>query len=446
MPESELSSFTPADAEVCLRVLKSLAENPALLPERPGIERAVARVYKKARKERRRQSEYQRIRADRSTVAETGRVRLERTGQHVPAANGNTPKAFASLQAKSRSCYICKQAYREVHHFYHLLCPECARINDTKRQQSVDLSKRQSLVTGGRIKIGFQTALKLLRWGAHVTVTTRFPVDATSRYRAEADFDVWEHRLSVVHSDFRDVPALLELIDELRQRLPSLDLLVNNAAQSVRKSPETLARLAQAEIPANPIPLLNVHEMAGRITFPTKERELLPADRHGELLDRREQHDWTRRLSDLEPLELLEALLINSNAPCLLTSGLLALFKQSRFPDRYVINVTGLDGQFARFKNVRHPHVNMSKAALNMMTRTSAREYARSGVYMNSVDTGWITHEGSWSRRMQMRQRGFVPPLDEVDGAARILDPVVAGVNGQPVSGQLFRNYRPSEW
>lgn len=446
MPEPEASSLPPADVETCLRVLKTLTENPAALLQRADIERQIARVYKKARKERRRQSEYRRIQTDRATVAQTGRVRLEQSGPNTPLSINNDLPEFASLQARSRGCYICKQDYRDVHCFYHLLCPACASLNDAKRQQTANLSNRQAMVTGGRIKIGFQTALKLLRWGAHVTITTRFPTDATSRYRSEADFDAWQHRLSVVHSDFRDVPALLELIDRLRQQLPSLDLLVNNAAQSVRKSPETLARLTQFEAQANPIRLLNVISTGEQLPVPTTELESLATDRHGELVDRREGHGWTQRLSDLEPLELLEVLLINSNAPCLLTSGLLPLFKQSPFPDRYVVNVTGLDGQFSRAKNVRHPHVNMSKAALNMMTRTSAREYARSGVYMNSVDTGWITHEGSWSRRTQMRQRGFVPPLDEVDGAARILDPVVAGINGQPVSGQLFRNYRPSGW
>ena len=163
MPESVCPALPRSDVETCLRVLKTLANNPEMLLERADIERQVARVYKKTRKERRRQSEYQRIEADRTTVAKTGRVRLEQSGKLAPPESNHNLPAFASLQARSRSCYICKQPYREVHHFYHLLCPGCAAFNETKRQQSADLSNRQALVTGGRIKIGFQTALKLLR-------------------------------------------------------------------------------------------------------------------------------------------------------------------------------------------------------------------------------------------------------------------------------------------
>jgi NAD(P)-dependent dehydrogenase (short-subunit alcohol dehydrogenase family) len=446
MSQTEPRSLEPADVEACLRVLKALAAEPTLLQQREEIERHVARVYKKARKERRRQSEHRRQQADRSTIARTGRIRLELPGAPIVPTSPGDPTEFSPLLARSRQCYICRQSYRDVHRFYHWLCPDCASFNDAKRQQVADLSGRRALVTGGRIKIGYQTALKLLRWGAEVTITTRFPNDALSRFQTEPDVDTWRDRLSVVQSDFRDVPRLLELIELLRDRLSSLDLLVNNAAQSVRKSPEMLDRLAQTEAEVNPIRLLNVFPSEQDGARPTPPPSSLVLDRHGEWADRRERHGWTQRLSDLEPVELLEVLLINSNAPCLLTSGLLPLFLRSPFPDRYVINVTGADGQFARRKNTRHPHINMSKAALNMMTRTSAPEFAGSGVYMNSVDTGWITHEGSWSRRMEMLERGFVPPLDEVDGAARILDPMVMGIQGNPTSGQLFRNYKVSNW
>ena len=174
----------------------------------------------------------------------------------------------------------------------------------------------------------------------------------------------------------------------------------------------------------------------------TSAVELIPArlDRPEEPTDHRESNSWTARLADVGPVELLEVLLINATAPFLLIGRLKPLFLRSPFPDRYVMNVAGLDGQFGRaFKTDRHPHVNMSKAALNMITRTSAADYARDGIYMNSVDAGWITHEGAYSARVRMRAQGFVPPLDEVDGAARIYDPIVRGLEGERDFGQILQ-------
>ena len=172
-----------------------------------------------------------------------------------------------------------------------------------------------------------------------------------------------------------------------------------------------------------------------------------PLDRPEEPPDWRESNSWTARLADVGPVELLEVLLVNAAAPFLLIGRLKPLLLRSRFPDRYVVNVAGLDGQFGRaFKTDRHPHVNMSKAALNMITRTSAADYARDGIYVNSVDVGWVTHEGAYSARVRMRDRGFVPPLDEVDGAARIYDPIVRGLGGERECGRFFKDYRPADW
>jgi NAD(P)-dependent dehydrogenase (short-subunit alcohol dehydrogenase family) len=163
--------------------------------------------------------------------------------------------------------------------------------------------------------------------------------------------------------------------------------------------------------------------------------------------DHRESNSWTARLADVGPVELLEVLLINATAPFLLIGRLKPLFLRSAFADRYIVNVAGLDGQFGRdSKTDRHPHVNMSKAALNMITRTSADDYARDGIYLNSVDVGWVTHEGAYSTRLRMRAQGFVPPLDEVDGAARIYDPIVRGLGGHPDWGRFFKDYRPTVW
>lgn len=451
---------TAEDMQVSLRVLREMAFSPDAVPHHEELERLIARIYKRVRKERRRESEQQRRQSDAQTLSRTGRVRVERSALGPHDETSADDAEFSALQARSRRCYVCKQPYRDVHHFYHLLCPDCARLNFAKRNQSVDMTGRIALVTGGRIKIGFQTALKLLRCGARVSVTTRFPKDAAARYAQEADFSTWQDRLTIFPADFRDVPGFLRLIEMLRVRLPALDILINNAAQSVRNSADYLHRLQRIEsaaaLPANLSHLIGVMKEAvsggavsaaggasSDVSLLTNTGQL---DRHGELIDQRESHSWTNRLAEVEPVDLLESLLINVNAPCLLASRLKPLFLRSPFRDRFVINVTGLDGQFGRSKSDRHPHVNMTKAALNMLTRTSAADYAQSGIFMNSVDTGWITHLASNSRRMQMQLRGFVPPLDEVDGAARILDPVLRGIHGELLFGQLWRHFRPSTW
>jgi NAD(P)-dependent dehydrogenase (short-subunit alcohol dehydrogenase family) len=459
--------FEPEEWSACLRVLESLCQEPESAPDRQRLERLAARIYKKARKERRKASALGRRQHDRLLVEQTGLVRaVPLVGQAPVPPDENQPQS-GQLRSRSRRCYICHRRYREIHFHYHWLCPDCARFNFEKRGQQTDLRGRRAIVTGGRIKIGHQTALALLRNGAEVLVTTRFPRDAALRFAQQADFLAWKERLRIDPLDLRLLPEVVAFTDRLLAELPCLDILINNAAQSVRRPPDYYAKPAALELlplndlPANLQPLIGVSspdalrsgsiqpalETGGR---PIEEpRALLPVwyDRHGEPLDRRESTSWTARLGDVGVVELVEVLVVNATAPCLLTGRLKPLFLRSRFPDRYVVNVSGLDGQFGRsVKTDRHPHVNMSKAALNMMTRTSAADYARDRIFMNSVDTGWITLEGAYSTRVRLRARGFVPPLDEVDGAARICDPIMRGVRGERDWGQFFKDYRPAAW
>src|SRR5262249_42098691 len=121
------------------------------------------------------------------------------------------------------------------HPFYDSLCPECAELNWSKRGQECDLSGRVALVTGGRVKIGFAVALRLLRAGATVHVTTRFPRDAAGRFAAEADFATWSDRLRLHGLDLRALTEVERFADELCDRLARLDVVVNNAAQTVRR-------------------------------------------------------------------------------------------------------------------------------------------------------------------------------------------------------------------
>jgi NAD(P)-dependent dehydrogenase (short-subunit alcohol dehydrogenase family) len=459
--------FGPDDWEACLRVLEALGDRPkaALDPDRIGS--LVARLYRKTRRARRKASDCDRRKEDRSLIEQAGRVRAE-TGPDRPQVHrADDPPTAGLLRSRSRRCYICKGRYREVHHHYHLLCPPCARLNEEKRHQRADLSGRRAIVTGGRIKIGYQAALKLLRDGAEVLITTRFPFEAALRYAREPDFDAWGERLKIERLDFLSPAAVVAFADALLSELPALDILINNAAQTVRRTPdhfahaEALERMPFDALPANVRPLLRVDTPTGLSSRPGlpdpslgRDAESLDVGMIPALIvgpdgppDRRESNSWTARLADVGPVELLQVLLVNAATPFLLIGRLKPLLLRSAFPDRYVVNVAGLDGQFGRpFKTDRHPHVNMSKAALNMLTRTSASDYARDGIFMNSVDVGWITHEGAYALRVRMRAQGFVPPLDEVDGAARIYDPIVRGLGGVGDFGLFYKDYWPTTW
>ncbi len=454
MANDDALPFGPDEWSACLKVLAALGDRPEAAPDREVVERLVARLYRKTRRGRRKATDEARARADRATVEATGRVRassdLERPATE-PARGGH-------LQARARLCYVCKDRYRAVDPYYHQLCPECARQNHAKRVQRADLTGRRALVTGGRIKIGRAVALKLLRDGAEVRVTTRFPAEAALRYAREPDFAAWEARLQIDRLDGRSMPDVVAFADRLVLDQPALDILVNNAAQTVRRPPghfagaEALDRLPLGGLPANIRGVLGVRAPAGLpdevgagsgLTSPLAP-VALPVDGPPDL---REANSWTARLDEVGPVELLEALLVNAAAPFLLIGRLKPLLLRSSFPDRYIINVAGLDGQFGRgFKTDRHPHVNMSKAALNMITRTSAADYARDGIFMNSVDAGWVSHEAGHSARVRLRAQGFVPPLDEVDAAARICDPIARGVGGHRPFGQFFKDFQPTGW
>ncbi|WP_042374591.1 SDR family NAD(P)-dependent oxidoreductase [Streptacidiphilus neutrinimicus] len=372
--------------------------------------------------------------------------------------------------AKPRCCYVCKEPYRQVDGFYHLLCPVCAADNAARRGLNTDLRGRRALLTGGRVKIGFQLALMLLRDGAELITTSRFPHDTLRRFRAAPGSDAWWDRLTVVGIDLRDPRQVLAFCEELRQEGRPLDILVNNAAQTLRRPPESYAQLAAGELTPLPGALgaLVRHAPGFRPmpalspAWPTAELEaaegplpqvrartagLQPADEAGLLPDLAAENSWSVRLGGLDPAELLETQLVNSVAPALLCDRLLPLLLASPRPARYVVNVTAVEGRFAvRNKTARHPHTNMAKAALNMLTRTSAEQLARQGVHMCAVDTGWITDENPAPKKAYEAARGFRTPLDVVDGAARVYDPIVRGEAGHPVSGVFLKDYRVADW
>jgi NAD(P)-dependent dehydrogenase (short-subunit alcohol dehydrogenase family) len=379
---------------------------------------------------------------------------------------------------RSRRCYVCKSPYRQADVFYHALCPDCAADNTARRSLTCDLRGRRVLLTGGRVKIGFQLALMMLRDGAEVLVTSRFPHDTLRRFRGAEGSERWFGRLTVVAVDLRDPRQVIGLCENLTELGEPLDVLVNNAAQTVRRPPAAYAALAAGErgrlpggvirapgyrpMSALPEPaaegawamrqvlgLTPVDTLAGRAAgaLPPGPETGAGVDEAGLLPDLSPANSWSARLGELDPAELLETQLVNALAPALLADRLLPLLLASPHPRRYVVNVTAVEGRFAvRNKSSGHPHTNMAKAALNMLTRTSGPELAARGVHMCSVDTGWITDENPAPKKSRIAARGFRTPLDVVDGAARVYDPIVRGEAGDPVSGVFLKDYREAEW
>ncbi|PYI66266.1 short-chain dehydrogenase [Arthrobacter livingstonensis] len=476
------AELTPEEIQNCIKVLENIHIYDEDNSDYVKVRRATGKMFKAVKRYRRNVKRDAVNEADRAVIAKTAtaapdRVDDETRGNKLKASA--TGKMAGTLQ-RSRPCYICKQHYTQVDAFYHQLCPECATFNHAKRDARTDLSGKRALLTGGRAKIGMYIALRLLRDGAHTTITTRFPKDAARRFAAMEDSSDWLHRLRVVGIDLRDPAQVIALTDSLNEAGP-LDIIINNAAQTVRRSGNAYKPLVDAELEPlpddSPLPELltfgHAHDkhplaLAGQITsHPQLGGDEIAAlalsmgsasldrvaagtaiDAGGLVPDVATINSWTQVVDQVDPLEMLEVQLCNVTAPFLLVSRLRPAMAASPARRKYIVNVSAMEGQFSRaYKGPGHPHTNMAKAALNMLTRTSAQEMLDAdGILMTAVDTGWITDERPHHTKIRLAEEGFHAPLDLVDGAARVYDPIVTGESGEDQYGVFLKDYKPSPW
>lgn len=457
----------PARLEVCLDVLREVEALPQDHPDAVRVRRATASVFKAVKQERRRMAREAVQANDNSVTAATatgapGRIDDETAG--IPLVS-IIEGATAGQLKRARACYICKQRYTLVDAFYHQLCPDCAKVNHTKRDARTDLTGRRALLTGGRAKIGMYIALRLLRDGAHTTITTRFPTDAIRRFQAMPDSGDWMDRLRIVGIDLRDPAQVIALADDVAGQGP-LDILINNACQTVRRSPGAYSALIAGEssLPSGKLPeLVRFGHYTGEspavaaiqsmphpdsVTALALQARSKEIDAGGLIPDLDPSNSWVQVVDEVDPIELLEVQLCNQTAPFILVSRLRAAMAASPRRRKYVVNVSAMEGQFSRgYKGPGHPHTNMAKAALNMLTRTSSKEMLESdGILMTAVDTGWITDERPHPTKMRLADAGFHAPLDLADGAARVYDPIVRGEAGEDLYGCFLKDYEKSAW
>lgn len=515
-PENEdvVDKISQDQIETCIAVLEQLLEDTNQIFELPEEQRislmkAAGKLtrpdrdeFSRRKKDAEKAAKRKIIERDKHARKETG-IRSAREAAVFTAPKLIAPSQIIEkdLQLKSpRNCYVCKKLYTKLHHFYDTMCTDCGDFNYAKRFQSADLTGQVAVVTGSRLKIGYHISLMLLRAGATVVATTRFPVDSALRFSKESDFMDWGHRLKIHGLDLRHIPSVEIFCNFIEHQYDRLDILINNAAQTVRRPAGFYKHLIEKEeLPVDKLPHL-AQELLEDHFFCTQElktltagasnnqNNALPVTWHGaepgvgirasaklsqipysfdsslsvkevfpegeldadlQQVDLRKTNSWRLKLGEIETTEMVEVQLVNSIAPFVLCNRLSEMMKKQNTGKKHIINVSAMEGKFQRFKKEdRHPHTNMAKAALNMMTHTSSATLAKDGIFMNAVDTGWVTDEDPAElSRKKVEVHDFQPPLDIVDGAARVMDPLFDGINtGKHWCGKFLKDYRPIDW
>lgn len=332
-----------------------------------------------------------------------------------------------------RICLMCRR--RNIDHYG--ICPECAELNRKMRETYCDLSGKFAVVTGGRIKIGYAVCLRLLRQGASVIAVTRYPRSALENYMHEPDYEAFKSRLYIIGFDLLHVDRIDEPVSQITNICGGkLDILINNAAQTVKKSAEYYAAL-------------ETHEKELSLT----SENLLPIPLSGSVLsisdnrlcdygETETDNSWVRKPEQISVREMLEVQLINVTAPFLLTNGLRRIMNYDSTVNKFVINVSSVEGRFnTNQKLARHVHTNMAKASLNMMTHSLASDCSKDKIFVYSCDPGWVSNQFPPGYEIS---RNFKPYLSHDDGAARVLYPITKNLTEEKVTdfGAFYKDYR----
>ena len=406
-----------------------------------------------------------------------------------------------------KNCYICKEkfSFDNIHSFYGNLCKKCGDYNYSFRTMKLDFTGRIAIVTGGRVKIGYYIATKLLSYGAKVLITSRFPKDTLLKYQKDPEYEKWKNNLIIYPIDFRIFESTIKFVQFINDNFPHVDILINNAAQTIRRTAsyykyllpvETKAlskeddkkiikndfinlqkQLKEDESISNPNTKKEINNaLISLIENKSKEyQEILPlsviASQIRIMQEKSQPHvtvmgsdgqpydfskgknSWNFEFDEIPFQEFTEVQIINTWTPYYLCVKLKPLMMQSPFPDKYIVNVTSVEGIFNHYKRSSHVHTNMAKAALNMFTRTCGSYLKDIGIYMTCVDTGWVSPMNEMNSLLDKDKKNsyeneFINvPLDELDGAMRVLHPIIEGIkNKNYLYGILLKDYIKSPW
>jgi len=403
---------------------------------------------------------------------------------------------------RKRCCYICRLAIIQPHPSYPSMCMPCGSFNTSSSRLSIPPNlffppTFTALVTGARINLGYHTVLRLLRCGARVIATTRYPRDAVARYLEETDSAEWRDRLRVVGADFRCAADAFALVSETKRCLEDwssdgevkLHLLINNAAQtltdSVKKEELAVRReelsykenkygamliegVYNARVRGKVVPMQLEDTKIGALLHEPLEglqeniEPQQPVEAYhtpnGSELEPYAKSSWVQSLFEIPYEDVISAHAVNTFVPLILCRELLPLMGSSTpsaptsipgapetertRPQAYIINVSSREGIFedrtdSTAKQGTHVHTNMSKAALNMITETeAATAWKTRQVAMNTVDPGYMSAAPEYEDVF-----GGVRPIGWEDGAGRVLWPVAVGEKGQAVWGRFLKHY-----
>ncbi|AGC02253.1 putative dehydrogenase [Acanthamoeba polyphaga moumouvirus] len=324
-----------------------------------------------------------------------------------------------------RPCYICKIPLTQIHWFYLYQCPKCGDISLKNRYLSRNLTGMNAIVIGGRIKLGYQIALKLLRAGAKVMITTRNIENALEYYLQEPDYNNFRDRLYVYSQPF-DLSNVKESITDLVKEIceifgkNQLDIVIQNAAQTIN-----FENFPVEEV-IDPEKILEKSISRGkRHAYPPSEWRVNFEERYGRKIDNRVKNTWNLNIFETSDNEIEAVIKNNLVGSILIDKYLIPEMRPN--PDTYVIHVHAKEGMFDTHKTLKHMHTNIAKAGLAMLTRclagNSDKEPRSSYPQIHGINPGWFSID-EYTIGIRMKCKIFNPPIDEIDAAARVLYPI----------------------